>query len=95
MKLRELLISVGFDVNSTKFKNAETKINTIKKNLSDVGKNSKEATDTADKGMKDVAASTAKASSEAHKANDKFGTLLDRFNSLRYNIIFTLYSTRY
>ena len=82
MKLRELLISVGFDVNSTKFKNAETKINTIKKNLSDVGKTSKEATDTADKGMKDVAASTAKASSEAHKANDKFGTLLDRFNSL-------------
>lgn len=82
LKLRELLISVGFDVNSTKFKNAETKINTIKKNLSDVGKTSKEATDTADKGMKDVAASTAKASSEAHKANDKFGTLLDRFNSL-------------
>lgn len=82
MKLRELLISVGFDVNSTKFKNAETKINTIKKNLSDVGKTSKEATEAADKGMKDFAASTAKASSEAHKANDKFGTLLDRFNSL-------------
>lgn len=82
MKLRELLISIGFDVNSTKFKYVENKINAIKKNLSDVGETSKKATYAADKGMSDVAASTAKASAEVSKANDGFSALLERFNSL-------------
>lgn len=82
MKLRELLISIGFDVNSAKFKYVENKINAIKKNLSDVGETSKKATSAADKGMSDVAASTAKASTEISKANDGFSVLLERFNSL-------------
>lgn len=82
MNVRELLVSVGFNINSTKFKNAEAKINSIKKGLSDLWNTSDKATSAADKGMKDVATSTAKASAEVHKANDRFSTLLDRFNSL-------------
>lgn len=54
MKLRELLIGIGFKVNEQNINAVESKIGKIKKNLSEVGTASTRAADMTSKGMATV-----------------------------------------
>lgn len=68
MKLRELLIGIGFKVNEGTVNAAEKKISKIKDNLDRVGVASTKATNTTSKGMEKVGTTSETANRKAQKA---------------------------
>lgn len=68
MKLRELLIGIGFKVNEQNINAVESKIGKIKKNLSEVGTASTRAADMTSKGMSTVGNASERAKQKTESA---------------------------
>lgn len=68
MKLRELLIGIGFKVNEQNINAVESKIGKIKKNLSEVGTASTRAADMTSKGMATVGNASERAKQKTESA---------------------------
>ena len=68
MKLRELLVGIGFKVNEQNINAVESKIGKIKKNLSEVGTASTRAADMTSKGMATVGNASERAKQKTESA---------------------------
>lgn len=79
MKLRELLVGIGFKVNEQNINAVESKIGKIKKNLSEVGTASTRAADMTSKGMATIESKARGANEELHKMDSTLTGLKNKF----------------
>lgn len=98
MKLRELLIGIGFKVNEQNINAVESKIGKIKKNLSEVGTASTRAADMTSKGMATVGNASERAKqktesafsgikSKAHGANEELHKMDSTLTGLKNKFV--------